>query len=166
MTRPPAILHQQSPLEHDVFGDGENALLEHRPQSVGEPFVQFSTAAGITDGFDAEADFCLYLSLTIILLHNGALPLWIGIVMLLRFLLPLAAVLLSYLAFAHPVRFGSTLWGKSAGLAQCCYFLLLLAPSPFSTFTHFLSTPLLSVTICLLVTAPVAQVVANIIPMP
>ena len=115
---------------------------------------------------DAEADFCLYLSLTIILLHNGALPLWIGIVMLLRFLLPLAAVLLSYLAFAHPVRFGSTLWGKSAGLAQCCYFLLLLAPSPFSTFTHFLSTPLLSVTICLLVAAPVAQVVANITPMP
>jgi len=115
---------------------------------------------------DAEADFCLYLSLTIILLHNGALPLWIGIVMLLRFLLPLAAVLLSYLAFAHPVRFGSTRWGKSAGLAQCCYFLLLLAPSPFSNFTHFLSTPLLSVTICLLVAAPVAQVVANITPMP
>jgi phosphatidylglycerophosphate synthase len=115
---------------------------------------------------DAEADFFLYLSLTIILLHNGSLPLWISIVMLLRFLLPLAAVLLSYLAFAHPVRFGSTLWGKAGGLAQCCYFLLLLAPSPFSTFTHFLSTPLLSVTICLLVAAPVAQVVANITPMP
>lgn len=114
---------------------------------------------------DAEADFCLYLSLTVILLHNGALPLLIGIVMLLRFLLPLAAVLLSYLAFAHPVRFGSTLWGRSAGLAQCCYFLLLLAPSPFSTFTHFLSIPLLSATICLLVAAPVAQVVANITPM-
>ena len=61
---------------------------------------------------DAEADFCLYLSLTIILLHNGALPLWIGIVMLLRFLLPLAAVLLSYLAFAHPVRFGSNAKGN------------------------------------------------------
>jgi len=114
---------------------------------------------------DAEADFCLYLSLTINLLHNGTLPLWIGMVMLLRFLLPLTAVLLSYLAFAHPVRFGSTLWGKSAGLAQCCYFLLLLAPSPFPTFTHFLSTPLLIVTFCLLVAAPVAQVVANIKPL-
>lgn len=115
---------------------------------------------------DAETDFCLYLSLTIILLHKGALPLWIGIVMLLRFLLPLAAVLLSYLVFAHPVRFGSTLWGKSAGVALCCYFLLLLAPAPFSTFTHFVGIPLLIVTICLLVVAPVAQVVANITPMP
>ncbi len=115
---------------------------------------------------DAEADFCLYLSLTIVLLNNGMLPLWIGIVMLLRFLLPLGAVILSYLAFAHPVRFGSTLWGKSAGLAQCCYFLLLFAPSPFSTFTHFLSPPLFCVTICLLVAALVAQVVANITPMP
>ena len=107
---------------------------------------------------DAEADFCLYLALTIILLHNGALPFWIGMVMLLRFLLPLAAVLLSYLAFAHPVRFGSTLWGKSAGVAQCCYFVLLLAPSSLSSFTHLLSTPLLIVTICLLVAAPVAQI--------
>ena len=110
---------------------------------------------------DAETDFCLYLSLTIILLHNGALPLWIGIVMLLRFLLPLAAALLSYLAFAHPVRFGSTLWGKSAdwhkaAIFSCCSRHLLFPPS-----LHFLNAPLLSVTICLLVAAPVAQVVAN-----
>lgn len=115
---------------------------------------------------DAEADFCLYLSLTIVLLRNGALPLWIGIVMLLRFLLPVAAALLSYLAFARPVRFGSTRWGKSAGLAQCCYFLLLLAPSPFSSFAHFLSAPLLIVTLCLLVAAPLAQVSKNITPTP
>ena len=45
---------------------------------------------------------------------------------------PLVAALLSYIAFAHPIRFGSTLWGKFAGLAQCLYFLVLLAPSPFS----------------------------------
>lgn len=115
---------------------------------------------------DAEADFCLYLTLTVILLRNGALPPWIGIVMLLRFLLPLVAALLSYLAFAHPVRFGSTRWGKSAGLAQCCYFLLLLAPSPLSTFTHSLGSPLLGVTFFLLVAAPIAQVAANIIPTP
>ena len=115
---------------------------------------------------DAEADFCLYLALTIILLRNGALPLWIGTVMLVRFLLPLLAALLSYLAFARPVRFGSTRWGKSAGLAQCCYFLLLLAPAPLSTFTHVLGTPLLGVTIFLLVAAPVAQVAANITPTP
>jgi phosphatidylglycerophosphate synthase len=115
---------------------------------------------------DAEADFCLYLALTIILLRNGGLALWVGIVMLLRFLLPLMAALLSYLAFAHPVRFGSTGWGRSAGLAQCCYFLLLLAPSPLSSFTHVLSAPLLGVTIFLLVAAPIAQVAANIRPTP
>ncbi len=111
---------------------------------------------------DAEADFCLFLSLTIILLQNGVLPLWVGIVMLLRFIIPLVTTLLSYLAFAHPVRFGSTPWGKYTGLAQCLYFLALLAPAPLSTFAHILNTPLLCVTICLLVTAPAAQVAANI----
>jgi len=111
---------------------------------------------------DAEADFCLYLALTIILLQNRVLPLWVGFVMLLRFIVPLAAALLSYLAFAYPVRFGSTPWGKYAGLAQCLYFLVLLAPSPLTTFAQLLSTPVLSVTICLLIIAPIAQVAANV----
>jgi phosphatidylglycerophosphate synthase len=111
---------------------------------------------------DAEVDFCLYLALTIILLQNSVLPLWVGFVMLLRFIVPLAAALLSYLAFAYPVRFGSTPWGKYAGLAQCLYFLVLLAPSPLTTFAQLLSTPVLSVTICLLVIAPIAQVAANV----
>jgi phosphatidylglycerophosphate synthase len=110
---------------------------------------------------DAETDFCLYLSLTIILLQNGVLPLWIGIVMLLRFVIPLLAALLSYMAFAHPVRFGSTSWGKYAGLAQCFYFLVLLAPAPLATIAHMLNLPLLSITICLLIAAPMAQVIAN-----
>jgi phosphatidylglycerophosphate synthase len=111
---------------------------------------------------DAEVDLCLYLALTIILLQNSVLPLWVGFVMLLRFIVPLAAALLSYLAFAYPVRFGSTLWGKYAGLAQCLYFLVLLTPSPLTTFAQLLSTPVLSVTICLLVIAPIAQVAANV----
>ncbi len=110
---------------------------------------------------DAEADFCLSLSLTIILLQNGVLPFWVGFVMLFRFVIPLAAALLSYLAFAHPVRFGSTLWGKYAGLAQCLYFLVLLAPAPLSTLAHLLNIPLLGVTICLLIIAPTAQFAAN-----
>jgi phosphatidylglycerophosphate synthase len=110
---------------------------------------------------DAEADFCLYLALTIILLHNGVLPLWVGCVMLLRFVVPLVAALLSYIAFAHPVRFGSTLWGKYAGLAQCLYFLVLLAPAPLSTFAHMLNIPLLSITIFLLIAAPMAQISTN-----
>ncbi len=111
---------------------------------------------------DAETDFCLYLALTIILLQNGVLPLWVGLVMLLRFIVPLFVALLSYLAFAHPVRFGSTLWGKYAGLAQSLYFLVLLAPVSLTTFTHLLNAPLLVITICLLVIAPIAQFAANI----
>ncbi len=107
---------------------------------------------------DAEADFCLYLALTIILLQNGVLPLWVGCVMLLRFILPLIAVLLSYFAFANPVPFSSTVWGKYAGLGQCLYFIVLLSPSSMYTYVHFLETPLLIVTICLLVIAPIAQV--------
>jgi phosphatidylglycerophosphate synthase len=107
---------------------------------------------------DAETDFCLYLALTIILLQNGVLPLWVGGVMLLRFIFPLIAVLLSYFAFANPVHFSSTVWGKYAGLGQCLYFIVLLAPSSFYPFTHFLKPPLLIVTICLLIIAPVAQV--------
>jgi phosphatidylglycerophosphate synthase len=111
---------------------------------------------------DAEADFCLYLSLTIILLQNGVLPLWIALVMLLRFVIPLIATLISYLALAHPVYFGSTLWGKYAGLAQSFYFLVLLAPPALSTFAHLLNTPLLIITLCLLVAAPTALIVVNI----
>lgn len=87
---------------------------------------------------DGEADFCLYLAITIILIQNTVLPLWLGFVMLLRFCVPLLAVLASYFLFAHPVRFGSTLWGKFAGLAQCLYFLVLLAP-PRSHFLHTIS---------------------------
>ncbi|HEY4387733.1 MAG TPA: CDP-alcohol phosphatidyltransferase family protein [Ktedonobacteraceae bacterium] len=110
---------------------------------------------------DGETDFCLSLALTLALIQNGTLPLWVGTIMLLRFLLPLVATLLSYLVFAHPVRFGSTLWGKAAGLAQCIYFLVLLAPAPLSAAARLLSVPLLSITICLLIAAPVAQFLAN-----
>ena len=110
---------------------------------------------------DAEADFCLYLSLTIILLQNGALPLWVALVIALRFIIPFVAVLLSYFVFAQPVRFGSTPWGRYAGLAQCLYFLVLLAPPPLSAFARPLHTPLLIVMLCLLIAAPAAQIVAN-----
>lgn len=106
---------------------------------------------------DAEADFCLSLALTIVLLQNGALPLWVGLIILFRFLVPLVAALLSYLAFASPVRFGSTVWGKYAGLAQYTYFLLLLMPTPLPPYVLLLKTPLLVILVCLLILAPAAQ---------
>src|SRR5947207_10216372 len=104
---------------------------------------------------DSEADFCLYLALTTILMQHGVLPLWLGIVMLLRFLIPFLAALASYFLFAHPVRFGSTIWGKYAGLAQSLYFFVLLVPTQLAFLTRWLQLPLLVVTLALLIVAPV-----------
>lgn len=111
---------------------------------------------------DGETDFCLYLALTLILIQNGALPLWVGLLMLLRFIVPLLAALLSYFWLAKPVRFGSTRWGKYAGLAQCLYFFVLLAPPMFASLTAYLNTPLLIVTVGLLIVAPIAQISNNL----
>ena len=111
---------------------------------------------------DGEADFCLYLAITIILILNSILPLSIGILMLLRFALPLLAALGSYFLFAHPVRFGSTVWGKYAGLAQCLYFLVLLAPPHVASVAHLANVPLLVATLAVLVIAPVAQIIENV----
>src|SRR5205823_9982602 len=111
---------------------------------------------------DSEADFCLYLALTTILMQHGVLPLWLGIVMLLRFLIPFFAALASYFLFAHPVRFGSTIWGKYAGLAQSLYFFVLLVPTQLAFLTSWLNPPLLLATLALLIAAPVAQIVVNL----
>ncbi len=111
---------------------------------------------------DGEADFCLYLALTIILIQNNVLPLWLGLIMLLRFCVPLIAALASYLLFAHPVRFGSTRWGKYAGLAQSLYFVVLLAPARLMPITQLAELPLLIATLFLLIVAPVAQIMENI----
>jgi phosphatidylglycerophosphate synthase len=111
---------------------------------------------------DGEADFCLYLAITMILIQNGVLPLWLGLVMLLRFLVPLVAALGSYFLLARPVHFGSTIWGKFAGVAQTLYFLVLLAPREFSIIKQFAYVPLLVVTLILLAVAPLVQIVENV----
>ncbi len=82
--------------------------------------------------------------------------------MLLRFVIPLLAALGIYFLLAHPVHFGSTIWGKLAGLAQCLYFLVLLAPGQLAFLTKVLNLPLLITTLALLIAAPVAQIVVNI----
>ncbi len=111
---------------------------------------------------DGEADFCLYLTLSSILVQNDILPLWLGAMLVLRFFVPLLAALISYFLFTHPVCFGSTVWGKYAGLAQCLYFFVLLAPPQFACITRFVSLPLLIVTLMLVVVAPAAQIVTNV----
>jgi phosphatidylglycerophosphate synthase len=110
---------------------------------------------------DGEADFCLYLAITLILIQNNILPLWFGLIILLRFMIPLLAALASYFLFSHPVRFGSTIWGKWGGLALCLYFLVLLAPGSLAFFTRIVDLPLFIATLFLLIVAAIAQVVVN-----
>ena len=110
----------------------------------------------------ARPKVLLYLAITIILIQNAVLPPWLGVVMLLRFCVPLLAALGSYFLFAHPVRFGSTIWGKYAGLAQCLYFLVLLAPLQLVPITRLANLPLLVATLILLVAAPIAQIAENV----
>ncbi len=112
---------------------------------------------------DGEADSCLYLAITLILIQNNVLPLWFGIVVFLRFLIPLLGALASYFLFAHPVRFGSTTWGKWGGLVLCLYFLVLLAPGQLAFLTRFVNLPLFIVTLILLIAAPIAQVAVNML---
>jgi len=121
-----------------------------------------STQSKLGQIADGEADFCLYSAITIILIQNDVLPLWLGIVILLRFLVPLIAALASYFIFARPVRFGSTVWGKYAATAQCLYFLVLLAPVQLAFITHLVNLPLLIITLILLIAAPIAQIVKNV----
>lgn len=128
--------------------DGQIARRTHTQSKLGQ----------ITD---VEADFCLYLAVTLMLIQNSILPVWIGILMLARFLLPLLAALASYFILAHPVRFGSTIWGKYAGLAQCLYFLVLLAPTQLVIITRLINLPLLLVTLVLMIAAPAVQIMAN-----
>ncbi len=106
---------------------------------------------------DAEVDVCLFFALTIVLLQNGVLLPWVALIMLLRFLVPLGVALFSYLAFAHPVQFGSTWWGKGAGLVCYFYILALLAPPSLAAVSHVLNGPLLFLMICLFIIAPLAQ---------
>jgi phosphatidylglycerophosphate synthase len=115
---------------------------------------------------DGEADFCLYLAMTLTLIQNNVLPLWFGIVVFLRFLIPLLVALASYLLFAHPVHFGSTTLGKWGGIALCFYFLIVLAPDRLYFFTRFVNFPLFIATLILLISAPVAQIKVNLANFP
>ncbi len=129
--------------------DGQIARRTHMQSKLGQ----------ISDG---EADFCLYLAVTLMLIQHSILSVLVGLLMLARFLLPLLAALASYFILAQPVRFGSTIWGKYAGLVQCLYFLVLLAPAQLSVATRLVNLPLLLITLMFMIAAPTAQIVVNI----
>ena len=129
--------------------DGQVARWTHTQSKLGQ----------IIDG---ETDFCLYLALNIILIQNNVLSVWVGFILIFRFFVPLIAALGSYFLFAQPVRFGSTLCGKLAGLTQCLYFFVLLAPPQLLFATHFASLPLLVATLFFTIAAPIAQILINV----
>ena len=129
--------------------DGQVARRTHTRSKLGQ----------IADG---EADFCLYTALTLIMAQHRLLPLWLLLLMLARFVLPLLAGLACYFVLTRPVRFSSTIVGKWAGLAQSLYFLLLLAPPTLLFLTRPLQLPLLIATVALMVLAPLAVIVTNV----
>jgi phosphatidylglycerophosphate synthase len=107
---------------------------------------------------DSEIDFTFYLLVSIVLLQNGLLPLWLCVVLWLRFCLPLCAALGSYFVLARPLHISSTIWGKCAGLCQALYILALLTPPGFFFVTPPLRMPLLVALIALFAAALLAQV--------
>jgi CDP-diacylglycerol--glycerol-3-phosphate 3-phosphatidyltransferase len=111
---------------------------------------------------DGEMDCYFYVAIALILIRNNILPIWFGVIILLRFLIPLIATLSSYLLFARPVRFGSTIWGKYAGMALCLLYLVLLAPGELIHLTSLINLPILIATLILLTIAPFAQIVRNV----
>ena len=110
---------------------------------------------------DGEADFCLWLAISLILIQNNVLPLWLGLVILLRFVIPLLAALASYFLFARPIQFGSTNWGKAGGMALCIYFIILLLPEQLVFLNGFVRLSVFIVTLLLLIIAPLAQITRN-----
>ena len=52
-----AILDQQSPFEHDVFGYREHALLEHGSYFVRKPVAELGATTGVGDEFNAKSNF-------------------------------------------------------------------------------------------------------------
>lgn len=49
--------HQQAPLEHNVFADGEDAAFKHGTQLLRKPVAQCGPLVDVLDQFDTKADF-------------------------------------------------------------------------------------------------------------
>ena len=106
---------------------------------------------------DSETDFCISLVMVFILVQDGLLASWLALVICLRFCIPLLAAIGSYFFFVHPIRFGSTFWGKGAGIATYSYLFVLLTSSFWHWLPSLFSRARLVVTLVLLIVAPVAQ---------
>ncbi len=128
----------------------------------GEIARRTDTRSRLGQIMDGEVDATLYLVLALVLIQNGRMPGWVGLVLLLRYLVPILGALGSYLLFARPVRFGSTPTGKCAGILQSLYFLALLLPHNRLFLIQVIAMPLLVLTIMLLIAAVSMQIITNV----
>jgi len=128
----------------------------------GEVARRTDTRSRLGQIMDGEVDAILCLALALVLIQNGRMPGWVGVILLLRYLVPILGTLGSYLLFAHPVRFGSTQIGKFAGILQSLYFLALLLPHNRLFLTQVIAMPLLVLTVVLLIAAVSMQIIMNV----
>ena len=99
---------------------------------------------------DSEADLFLSISTVVCALLLGALPIWLALAMLLRFLIPLLGALFSYFVAIRQIDLSHTAWGRSAGVAQAVCLAVLLAPGNLSHVLFPISLPLMLLTLALL----------------
>jgi phosphatidylglycerophosphate synthase len=99
---------------------------------------------------DSEADLFLSISTVLCALLLGALPIWLALAMLLRFLIPLLGALFSYFVAIRQIDLSHTAWGRSAGVVQAICLTILLAPGNLPYVFFPISLPLMLVTLALL----------------
>ncbi len=100
---------------------------------------------------DSEADLFLSISTVLCALVLGALPIWLALAMLLRFLIPLLGALFSYFVAIRQIDLSHTTWGRSAGIAQAVCLSVLLAPGNLAySSCSSISLPLMLLTLALL----------------
>jgi phosphatidylglycerophosphate synthase len=128
----------------------------------GELARRTNTRSRLGQIMDGEVDATLYLALAFVLVQNGRMSGWVIVILLLRYLVPVLGALGSYILFARPVRFGSTLVGKYAGILQSLYFFALLLPHNRLFLTQVIATPLLVLTLVLLAAAVCMQIIMNV----
>ncbi len=49
-------LDDETPIQKDVFGDGQHPVRKHGPEAMVEPLSEFGTTGWFGDQFDAEPD--------------------------------------------------------------------------------------------------------------
>lgn len=112
---------------------------------------------------DSEADLFLSISTVVCALLLGALPIWLALAMLLRFIIPLLGAIFSYFVAIRQIDLSHTSWGRSAGVAQAVCLIVLLASGNLSHLLLPPFLPLMLLTLALLGLATVMDIKKNLL---